>query len=185
MKLDVWEGLVYEPREDSEVLLKHVQSICHGKVLDLGCGSGILGIGAALTGCDVTSADLNPLALKLTKHNCELNGVKTNLVFTDLFQNVHERFDFIVFNPPYLPDADYPHRDLTGGPVGNELTVKFLKEAKHFLRENGNVILAICSLSKPEETIEAIKREGYSYELLETAKFPWEELYVLKLSLNS
>ncbi|MBR9679412.1 MAG: methyltransferase [Nanoarchaeota archaeon] len=181
MRLDVWEGLVYEPREDSELLLKHVRENCKGKVLDMGCGSGILGIGAALVGCDVTCADVNPLALNLTKRNCKINNVKTKLVFSDLFKNVHERFDFVVFNPPYLPDADYPARDLTGGVNGNELTINFLEEAKHFLRDGGQVFLNVCSLSSPDETFKRIGELGYSFQVLEELKMPWEKLYVVKL----
>jgi release factor glutamine methyltransferase len=138
-----------------------------------------------LKGCDVTCADISPIALRLTKHNARINNAKVKLVFSDLFRNVHERFDFIVFNPPYLPDEDYPARDLTGGRKGNEVTIKFLEEAKHFLREGGQILLNVCSLSNPDETFQKIKELGYEYEVLEKVKLPWEELYAVRLSINA
>ena len=69
---------VYEPREDSYMLAKAVEEYAFGKVLDLGTGSGIQGITAALSKCEVTFADIDNAALECAKHNArqmELEGL--------------------------------------------------------------------------------------------------------------
>ena len=45
-------------------------------VLDIGCGSGILTLFWAKLGANVTAVDLNPLCIKVTEHNLELNGLR-------------------------------------------------------------------------------------------------------------
>ncbi len=181
MKINSWDGLVYGPGEDSTLLLRHVRKYARDSVLDLGCGSGVQGISAALRGCRVICADLNPLALNLTKENAKMNGVKIETVLSDLFSNIEDSFDTIIFNPPYLPYEEPKYTDLMGGPKGNEITIKFLKKAKQHLNTGGEILLVISSLSHADETFNKICDFGYAYELLESVKFDWETIQILRL----
>jgi release factor glutamine methyltransferase len=54
-------------------------------VLDMGCGSGIIAVFAALGGAEVTAADLNPEAVKCTEANAKRNGVQVKAIHADLF----------------------------------------------------------------------------------------------------
>lgn len=173
------EDKVYGPEEDSELLLRHIAE-CKGKVLDMGCGTGIIGIQASLNGCEVTCADIDNNALELAKQNAELNKTKIKTILTDLFSEINERYDWIIFNPPYLPEDGMNDIQLSGGEKGNELTIKFLEQAKEHLRENGKLLFILCSLSNPEEVYEKMKKLSYKYEISEELKLSWETLFVVK-----
>lgn len=72
--------------------------------LELGCGCGIVSISAAKKGAIVTATDINETALTALEKNGGINDVKLDILYSDLFQNLHERYyDFIIINPPYYP----------------------------------------------------------------------------------
>lgn len=74
-------------------------------VLELGCGSGILSMLAARKGALVTASDINPKALdELTVHVRDENR-NIIVVYSDLFENLHFHFDYILINPPYQSKA--------------------------------------------------------------------------------
>ncbi|MCD6447750.1 MAG: methyltransferase, partial [Thermoplasmata archaeon] len=61
LKIKVFEG-VYEPAEDSYLLIKAIEAEGRKKALDMGCGCGIIALHLAKNGCDVTAADINDKA---------------------------------------------------------------------------------------------------------------------------
>lgn len=74
------------------------------KVLELGCGSGLISLYAAKKGGIVTASDINPSAIEGLRYNVEKTGLAVNCINSDLFENIHSRdFDFIIINPPYYP----------------------------------------------------------------------------------
>ena len=68
------------------------------KVLDVGCGSGILGIVAAKLGARVDACDTDPLAVSSTKENYELNNVKYNKIWQGSASLSNEKYDIVVAN---------------------------------------------------------------------------------------
>ena len=74
------------------------------RVLDLGCGSGIGAVFAAKRGAHVIASDMNPDAARNARINALLSQLDERIVTRvgDLFESVRdERFDLILFNPPY------------------------------------------------------------------------------------
>ena len=96
-QLKMKEDIVYEPAEDSFLLAEQVKKYAKGKVLDLGTGSGILAETALINTKEVLATDINEEAVKRLKQK----GI--NARFSDLFSHITEKFNLIIFNPPYLP----------------------------------------------------------------------------------
>ena len=72
--------------------------------LELGCGCGIISIYAAKKGAFVTASDINVMALDQLTIDAKKNGVALDIVYSDLFENLHGRtFEYIFINPPYYP----------------------------------------------------------------------------------
>lgn len=171
--------MVYEPGEDTYLLAEFVKKFSKDKkVLDLGTGSGILALTAKEAGAkEVLASDINEEAVK----EAGKKGIKA--VKSNLFKNIKGKFDLIVFNPPYLPKDKREKEDLdtSGGKVGNELTIKFLKQAKSFLNKDGIILIIISSLSKPEMTFDKIKELGFNYKILGKNKMFFEEIFAVKI----
>jgi len=84
----------------TDILLRHIPSL-EGSLLDMGCGYGCIGIILAKEyGLDVTQADINPRAVRLTKENAARNGVISQVVQSDQFRGIQGLFDTVVMNPP-------------------------------------------------------------------------------------
>ena len=98
----------------TKLLLKYVDKypLKEKTFLELGAGSGLIAISAAKKGANVTATDINPMAVKFLKKNCESNNVYMNIIHSDLFQNIIFRhFDFIAINPPYYKKQPGTYKD--------------------------------------------------------------------------
>jgi len=148
IKIEVFEG-VYEPAEDSYLLIESVELKECKKALDMGCGTGIVALHLAKV-CSTTAVDINENALRNTLHNAHLNNIELTVKKSNLFSNVKGKFDIITFNPPYLPTKN---EDIAwdGGKDGVEIISHFLKDAWKYLNENGRIYFIISSLSKIDE----------------------------------
>jgi len=168
--------MIYEPREDSCLLEKHVKKLAVGRTLDMGAGSGIQAL-AAKKAASVLASDINPEAVDFVRQKC------INAVVSDLFENIEGAFDTIIFNPPYLPEDEHEDREsrlcTTGGKEGSEILNKFLKEAVSHLNEDGKILLVISSLTK--DAFKIFKNNGYLCKLLEEKKFSFETIYACML----
>ncbi|HLF46408.1 MAG TPA: methyltransferase [Chitinophagaceae bacterium] len=77
-------------------------SLQRKKLLEPGCGSGLISILAAKKGANVTASDINPVAIEFLKKNSRVNEVQLEIIQSDLFINIPEQlFDIIAINPPY------------------------------------------------------------------------------------
>jgi len=168
--------VIYNPREDSYLLQKYVRKLVNGRVLDIGTGSGILAISALENTKDVLAVDVNEEAVLLVRKK----GV--NAKVSDLFLNVSGKFDWIIFNPPYLLEdkaEDAESRVVTtGGKKGYELIERFFSEVKDYLNEKGRILLVFSSLSGDVEKV--IRRYGFSFKILEEKKMFFERLFVVE-----
>ncbi len=168
---------VYCPSDDSFLLGDYVEKYSFGKVLDLGTGSGYLGIIAALKGNKVTFADIDPNALKCAESNVLLNHLKGQFVLTDLFSNIKGKFNTIIFNPPYLLSDNLVDKALDGGLNGRQVIDRFLNAVGgHLLKEN-YVLLLESSLNSYNNDAKRLNAAVFEKNLF------FEKLAVLKFSL--
>lgn len=169
MKIGTLPG-VFAPRSDSWMLAAAIalEQPEGRSVLDLCCGSGIIGIAAARAGADpVTAVDISRRAVLTARINARRNGVRVRGVRGRLFDAVpEERFDFIVSNPPYVPAPDGgipergPQRAWDAGPDGRVLLDEICARAPRHLRPGGAILLVHSSLIGVEPTLEALRAGG-------------------------
>ena len=171
---------VYEPAEDSYLLIRAIKVRKGNRVLDMGCGTGIVAIYLAKAGCDVTAVDINERALENTRENAKINEAEIKVVRSDLFSNVDGKFDVIVFNPPYLPTEN---EDIAwdGGREGIEIIVSFLEHAKEYLKRKGSIYLVMSSLDNIDKVLRKFGNI-YRFSMAATEKFFFEKLFVYKLT---
>lgn len=162
--------------------MKHVEELVRGSVLDMGTGSGIQAVAAALKPDVeyVLAADINPEAVEAAKGRATHAGVisKMRFLVSDLFTNVKERFDWIIFNPPYLPsEGDVEDQTWAGGENGGETIKRFLLEATSHLVLGGSILMIVSS-----ETGLNRGDYGYVWNVLEEKTLFFETLYCVCLS---
>jgi release factor glutamine methyltransferase len=157
-------GLIPRPETEelAEWLAKNVTLSEGARILDLGCGSGVLGLSLAadFPNAQVTLSDISPDALTLARENGELTGIKADFVESDLFSTlpITQPFDLIVANLPYVPDAEElspevrhdPALALFGGPDGMDLIRRFVPEAAKRLAPGGWLAMEIGYDQSPE-----------------------------------
>ena len=139
---------VYPPSDDSILFIQSLNMKNGERVLEIGCGSGVVSIHCAKNGCVVTSGDINPKAVELTRKNAAENGVDITVVETDVYSNIEGRFDTVLFNLPYLPvDEDgLLARSWSGGPDGLGPLPDLLSGSPDHLNPNGRIVVVISSL---------------------------------------
>ena len=99
-------------------LLKTIDACLYTSILDLGCGIGIVGISLAKANpkANITSIDVNPLAVALTKQNAASNKVNHITVFeSEGYDSIDNTFDLIVCNPPIRAGKKVVHDLVLGG----------------------------------------------------------------------
>ncbi len=148
------------PRQDTELLaetaIQRIAERNYQSCLDLCTGTGCVGISIAKnTSARVTLSDISHEALALALENAELNEVNVATVESDLFANIHGRFDLITCNPPYLSRADMesmqnelsfePELALFGGEDGLDFYRRIASEYQAHLSEQGVLLLEIGS----------------------------------------
>lgn len=173
---------LYDPREDSFLLAESVKVYAYGKTLDMGTGSGIQAITATnnVKVKSVLAVDVNTEALVLAKkrNSHPLIGY----IQSDLFSKVKGKFDTIIFNPPYLPDhPNIKDIALDGGKKGYELSVRFLKDAKKYLADDGQILFLFSSLTNREIIDKILIENAYLFEEISRQKLDFEVLYVYKM----
>lgn len=177
---------VYEPAEDTELLLSVTGATRGKRVLDLGTGSGAIALQCARAGARVTATDINPAALEFASSAAGAEGLAIEFALGDLFAPTSGRFDLIVFNPPYLPtDPDDRvegalNAAFDGGPDGLRLTRRFLRELPRHLRPGGRALVVVSSLSPWPRFVKSIPR-GFDARVVRSVRVPFEEIRVVEL----
>jgi release factor glutamine methyltransferase len=149
---------VLVPRQDTETLVEEaLKRIVPGmKVMDMCTGSGcvLISILKNCKGVQGWGFDVSKQALLVAKENAKLNDVAANFERSDLFENVMEKFDVIVSNPPYIPTDEImtlmpevaqfePMIALDGKEDGLYFYRKIIAGCREFLNPDGMVLFEI------------------------------------------
>jgi len=174
----------YEPREDSFLMLEVLGELnLRGvRVLDMGTGSGILATYCAKRGAEVTASDIDADAIEAVRLIAQRLGTDVRVVISDLFSEIEENFDIIVFNPPYLPSDRIEDRAVDGGAGGTTIIRSFLEQLSLHLNKSGFAIFVASSLNNPQD----LTRDclSMSFETVREWRFFFETLYVIKAKLR-
>ena len=166
------------PQPDTEILveevLKKVEKLKDKiNVLDICTGSGAIGVSIAknATNVNVTMSDISENALKVAQKNAKINEVldKCKFIKSDMFQNIEEKYNVIVSNPPYIKSKiiktlekevqNEPLIALDGGEDGLDFYKIIIQTAYKHLKENGILALEI-GYDQKEEVINLIEESN-------------------------
>lgn len=146
------KGLDFGTRSLLEALPEDIS----GRVLDFGCGYGPIGIYLKKTfDCSVDMVDINDRSLDLARKNAKLNNVNVNIFRSDIYENVTEKYDYIVTNPPIR--------------VGKTILYKILFEAKEHLNDNGRMYLVINKDQGAKSLVKDLEKE-YKVNIIDKNK---------------
>ena len=146
---------VYHPHENSSsaFFARNMPQRFTGTLLDLGTGSGFLGMIAARRNAAVVATDVAVNAIHCAKNNAQRNTVEISTFVSDLFvaqEFRNLRFDTILFNLPYFHSDSGQTSDRIGADPHGILAKRFLAEAKDHLNPNGQIIFTWSNISRQE-----------------------------------
>ena len=133
-----------------KLLEKYTDGMENARVIDVGCGSGILSISAALLGCPyVLGTELDPQAVRIARENVDLNGVSSQVrvLEADLLEGINYKADVIVAN------------------LMHDLVMKLSPDAMRHLDDGGIFISSGILTEKRDQVAEAVQNAGF--EILE------------------
>ncbi len=151
------------------------------RVLDMGTGSGICALVAAKWASQVVAVDINPEATRCTRINALLNQVENKLqVCTgSLFEPVRgEKFDVILFNPPYLQGA--PASSFEQALFDTGVLAEFARQAQSYLTPHGNIILLLSTLAPLQVILSTFAK--YAITVVAEKRFVNETLILYEFS---
>lgn len=170
------------PQPDTEILVEKAIEIIKTykapKILDLCTGSGAIAISIKkyVPEAKVFASDVSKKALEVAKTNDREN--KITFIHSNLFENIQEKFDVIISNPPYIKTEEIgtlskevqnePKLALDGGQDGLEFYRKIIEQAYKYLTPNGSLCLEIGEDQK--HTVANIINESGKYKKIKAYK---------------
>lgn len=153
------------------------------RVLDLGTGSGVCALRAARFARAVTAVDINRNAVHCARLNAGLNGLRSRLrvLHGDLFAPVQgQRFDLVMFNPPFVDEPAADARDAAWR--GHGLARRFAADLDAHLAPGGVALLLLSSWGDACPKFEAALREqGYALSVFAARRYLGETLTLLRV----
>jgi release factor glutamine methyltransferase len=176
--------VIYPPSDDSFLMLDVISTISveQKEVLDIGTGSGILGLCCAMRGAIVTVSDTDERALRHVQTAARKLGISLNTLVSDVFSNITGQFDVIIFNPPYLPSNGYEDRTVDGGSGGAAVAREFLANLGKHLKPSGVALLLLSSQNDPASII--AEHAEFDFSVKARRAFFFEELTVLSVKFR-
>jgi release factor glutamine methyltransferase len=179
----------FRPDFSSELLIESLELRPGATLLDMGSGTGVIGIYAAKRGARVLAVDISSKAVDQTRLNSGKNSVKLKVRKGDLFSDVRGRFDIIAFNAPFTRltvrnSEDRRMHDSTGGSrIG--IVTRFLSRLSKYLNGSGVGYLVLSSRSPVTMFERTAFRSNLKWSICREYDQPDETVYVVRLTPRS
>ena len=148
---------VLSPRQETEILVEQALKFIDNSstVLDLCTGSGAIALAIKdNSNAKVYASDLSNDALKVAKQNADMLKLDVKFIQSNLFENINQKFDVIISNPPYIKTSDInlldtevklfdPMIALDGGDDGLYFYKKIVSQLDKYLNKNGKILFEI------------------------------------------
>lgn len=169
----------YVPSDDSFLIIDVLSNLLlhDKKVLDIGTGSGILGLFCAQNGAQVTVTDVDDVILENVAAAAFELGLEIKTVKSNMFLTIDGQYDIVLFNPPYLPSKAFNDSTTDGGVHGRMFIDQFFEGLAAHLKHDGLALLLVSSLNDPCLIIQ--KHPEYSITVAARRMLFFEELQVL------
>ncbi len=146
------------PRPETEHVVETALEVCRAarRIVDAGCGSGVIGVTLQLeTGAEVWATDISAAALRVAQANARALGANVQFLACDLTSAIRGgSMDLLVSNPPYVPAGDRdglqrevrdwePEVALFGGESGLEFYRRLVSEGERVLRRGGWLVVEL------------------------------------------
>lgn len=180
---------VYNPSEDTFLLARNLSVKSGEQVLDMGTGSGVLAVLAAQKAGRVVAVDINPHAVACARRNVALNNVtsRVEVRLGDLFTPLKpsDKFELILFNPPYLPvgareGESWVEKAWAGGNTGRTIIERFINDSPSWLKEKGRVLMVQSTLSNVEKTIRQFNARKLNAQIIDKTPSFFEEITLIQ-----
>jgi len=152
------------------------------EVLDMGTGSGVCAVFAAKHARRVVAVDINEAAVRCAGLNAVLNHLehKIEVRHGDLFAPVPgERFDLILFNPPFVQGAPKDDRDRAWR--SNDVAERFTAGLGAHLKPAGIALVLLSTFGDGQVFLEAFRQHDFDISVLAERRFVNEKLAIFRL----
>lgn len=147
------------------------------RALDLGTGSGVGAVFAARRGWRVTAVDVNPQAVRCARVNALIHGLEDRVETRqgDLFEPVDgERFDLVIFNPPYFRGT--PAGAFDAAWRGVDVPERFAAGLGAALAPGGRALVVLSTDGEPAALLAALESHGFTVEATAERRYANETL---------
>lgn len=176
---------VFNPRVfgSSDCLVRAVRQAAPAarRVLELGTGTGVNAIAAAMLGCDVVATDINPAAVRCARMNVVMHALdaRVDVRQGDLFAPVQgEVFDLVLFNPPFFDGT--PTSALDRAWRSTDVLERFGAGLDAALAPGGLALVVVSSHGGQRRTIDALERGGFDVAPRLVADLGYEVVTVIE-----
>lgn len=158
--------------------------------LDLGCGSGIIGLMAYKKGANTLAVDINQIAVECTTKNYSLNFEKPDACFkaiqSDLFSSISaQKFSVIAINPPYFFNDVKEDVQLAWNCGKNgEYFTRLFSEMKDFVTRETEIYMVLADNCDIERIEQIAEKCNFSLVKVTQKKIKWETNFIFKITAN-